>query len=818
MPRHPPRPFLQTSAVLATLTVVMFFDALFAGRTTVLGNQTTDLFSQFIGWRQFGFGELAKGHLALWNPHVYSGAPYFGGFQGALLYPPNWLFLILPLPVAINWSIALHVFLLGAFMNLWAARRGLHPAAACLAGALTMFCGAHFSHIYAGHLTNLCTMVWAPLILLAIDEIFVCGGKNETTAREFAGWGLLGAGALAMQIFAGHPQYVFYTGVAAAIYGALRFATALRERRRLPAKDGDAHRTPLQLAALAAIPLGGVALAAVQLLTGAQASRETVRSEALPYEFASMFSFPPENLLTLIAPKFFGDLSPADYFGRCYLWEMSLFLGVTALALAIYGAVGQRSTSNVQRPTSNKRARANESLSKSDVESCTLNVATERVVLVVTTLVLLLLALGAHTPLFRLLYSVVPGFDKFRGISKFIFPASLFLALLAAMGFDRLLKTRRVGRGFVIAIFVAGGVIGFVGLAIRAMDWLPVLRAISETHESYLLPQLFSNPAFAQKLRTVAETAQASASNSLLLASATALALGGLLVWMRSEARAVFAIGALAVLEVFVFARSTRETFDSKTVVMPEVKNFLDAHPGNYRIANLINPNSALATGAQDVWGNDPSLVRRYAEFMAFSQGLDPDKATQYVSFTRLDPLYAMLRLRYAFVPQNGQLGIAESPNPMPQVSLVGRYRVLEKRDAIFAAMRDGKFDPRGEVILEREPEPKPSGAANGTARVVASTTDWLDLEADTSQPAILLITDVYTPAWQASPLAGSVQQKYELMPANYTLRAVPLAAGHHHLRVEYKPRAFVIGAWISLFSLVMYAAVLAWWLRKPIK
>ena len=28
-------------------------------------------------------------------------------------------------------------------------------AAACLAGALVMFCGAHFSHIYAGHLTNL---------------------------------------------------------------------------------------------------------------------------------------------------------------------------------------------------------------------------------------------------------------------------------------------------------------------------------------------------------------------------------------------------------------------------------------------------------------------------------------------------------------------------------------------------------------------------------------------------------------------------------------------------------------------------------------
>ena len=790
MQRFPPRLSL---VLLLALTLAMFGDVLFSSGTRVLGNQNTDLFSQFVAWRQFGFGELAKGHLALWNPHVYSGAPYFGGFQAALLYPPNWIFLILPLAQAVNLSIALHVFLLGAFMNLWAARRGLHPAAACLAGALTMFCGGHFLHIYAGHLTNLCTMIWAPLVFLSIDELFVCFGKNETTAREVTGWCLLGAGAVAMQIFAGHPQYLFYTGVAAGFYCALRLV--------------ETKRHCGVLASLAAIPLAGAALAAVQLLTGAQASSETIRSEALPFEFASMFSLPPENLLTLLAPHFFGDLSPADYFGRCYLWEMSLFLGVTGFALAIYGAMSAGAQSEHRTPISeeNNRRACGVSFhfrrSISDVHSPLLPVT--------MVLILLVFALGAHTPLFQLLYDSVPGFNKFRGVSKFIFQTSLFLALLAGMGFDRLLKTRRVERAAVFAALGAGVALGIGALIVSDMDWPSVLRWIQRTGESYLASKSISNAGFI-------ENAKDGASHSLFIAAATFLALAGLLAWMRAEARAVYAIGALAVIEVFVFARSSRETFDSKSVVIPQVKNFLDQHPGDYRIANLFNPNSALAMNAQDMSGNDPSLVRRYAEFMAFTQGLDPDKATQYVNFAQLDALYSMLRLRYAFVPQNGQLGIAESPNPLPHVSLVGRHRVIGKRDAIFAAMRAQKFDPLGEVILEREPDPMPAQAdAKGTARVVASSTDWLEIEADTLQPAILLITDIYTPAWHATSLSDSAQTRYDLIPAHYILRAVPLAAGHHHLRVEYKPRAFTIGVWISILSLVGYIAVCGWWLRK---
>src|ERR1035437_4656288 len=99
---HTLRSGLATLGALGLLTLGMFGQVLFTPGERVLS-----------GWRQFGFDQLRHGNLALWNPHLFSGAPFFGGFQSALLYPPNALFLVLPLGPAINWSIALHVFLAG---------------------------------------------------------------------------------------------------------------------------------------------------------------------------------------------------------------------------------------------------------------------------------------------------------------------------------------------------------------------------------------------------------------------------------------------------------------------------------------------------------------------------------------------------------------------------------------------------------------------------------------------------------------------------------------------------------------------------------
>jgi len=74
------------------------------------------------------------------------------------------------------------------------------------------------------------------------------------------------------------------------------------------------------------------------MLTSLQAASESVRAGGVSYRFASMVSFAPENLLTLLTPGFFGDMLTVPYWGQWYLWEMCLFIGVSGLSLGLYGA------------------------------------------------------------------------------------------------------------------------------------------------------------------------------------------------------------------------------------------------------------------------------------------------------------------------------------------------------------------------------------------------------------------------------------------------------------------------------------------------
>ncbi|MCX8092050.1 MAG: hypothetical protein N3I86_14145, partial [Verrucomicrobiae bacterium] len=732
-------------------------DGLFGPSGRVLSSAQTDLAHQFVHWRKFGFEELRTGNLALWNPYIYGGAPFFGGFQSALLYPPNVLFLVLPLAAAVNWSIALHVFLTGAFMFAWAAHRGLHAWACVMCGALVMFGGTLFPHVYAGHLPNLCTMAWAPLVFLAVDKL---------AERPGFGGGLLGAFAVAMQILAGHPQYVFYTGIAALVYAGLNLRTATDRLKFVTAVLG--------------LYGGGAALGAVQLLTGLAESGETLRGAGLSYEFAAMFSFPPENLLTLVAPELFGNVREVPYWGRCHFWEMSLFFGASALALAVLGAARGGA----------KRRHA-----------------------VTMVVVLLVLALGANTPLFKFLYEWVPGFDRFRGTSKFAFPASLFLVLLAGLGVNELLsrgsalggvpppggralRATAVGTfGLAVALGIAAVWVHLaVGTNPTGSGWGRVMAAVRDTGELFLPSGLYSDPDFVRR-------AGRHAAASLGVASGTLALAGLLLLWSERQGRFALALAAVALVESAVFARRTVTWFELSAATPEAVKRFLAERPGDYRIANPAHPHSAMSLRVPELLGNDPGVLRRYAELVAFTQGQNPDEVLQHIPLTREHPLLGMLRLRFLFLAQGGErYRVAEFTNDLPRVLLVGAYKVLPNRDAIFNAMANPAFDPRREVILETEPEPRPApGEPDGEVRVVESSTDHLTVEARLRSPAILLITDAYSRHWRVRALTGSGQQAYRVMPANYCLRAIALAAGEHRLRLEYAPWGFAVGRWISL-------------------
>lgn len=742
---------------LSVLTMAIFADVLFFSEHLILSKYGTDISNQFMYWRDFGFSQLKNGNLALWNPHLFSGAPFFGGFQSALLYPPNLIFLILPLCKAINVSIALHIVLIGFFMYLWASARGLHPLASLFSAVLVMFSGPYFLHVYAGHLSNLCAMAWTPLVFLCIDRIF---------ERFSVNWSLIGILASSMLILAGHPQYVYYTALACVVYAALCLWQSSRHVRTI--------------ASLAFICLGSFMITSVQILSGLDAAGESVRSLG-SYSFAKMFSFPPENILTLLTPNIFGDMVGMPYWGRCYLWEMSLFISITGLALAVNGALyGKSSTRRFS---------------------------------ITMILILFILALGGHVPLFNLLYQWLPGFSSFRGTSKFIFPLSIFLIMLAGIGLDELLRNKRQGLAAVLIVFAAGLILAVCYLLLALSTdgsmawkfWKEMMQFIGETKESYLPYHVYSDADFIRESVIFS-------SKHFMTAAVTCLVLSLLLFMVRYFKASVYLIFLLGFLEIFMFANHYATAFDiRKAAKGPDsVSRFIKTHPGDYRILNLANPNSAMSIGAQDIWGHDPGVSLRYAEFMSFMQGMNPDQATQYLSFQKSHRLFRMLRCRYIFFANEGQITAVEIKDPMERIQLVSDWQIVKQRDEIFREMEKSSFDPEKTVILEASPLLESASGGNiGNCRIEDASINHLVIKAKLERAALLLITDSYSRGWKATPLAGSAQTAYQVMPANYTLMAIPLSAGVHHLRLAYLPGAFIFGKWMSLLSLIIFLIIL---------
>jgi hypothetical protein len=751
-------------AILCGMVLVMFADVFLSAEPLLLSKQGTDGDQLFLPWREFGFGQLRQGNLALWNPHILCGCPFMGGFQAALLYPVNWIHLVLPIHHAFNAEIALHVLIAGLGMYAWSWYRGASPLAALLAGVLLMFGAPFFFHLYPGHLTPLAVMAWSPLILLASD------GAND---RPSLAWCLLGAALVALQFLAGYPQYFFYTMVAVGLYRLLSF-TGLKP-------------WCWSLFCTCTMYAGGLAVASAELMLAWQASGESVRgNRGLPYELAASFSFPPENFVTLVAPNFFGNMDSLPYWGRCYLWEMSLFMGVTGIVLAIAGiCFGD---------AANRRSRL---------------VAAAMVVL------LLVLALGAHTPLFQLLYRYVPGFNKFRSNSKFIYPAAIFLCLLAAGGLDQLVLSARRGRMLGVAALAIAVLTGVAGLWIGIMGsgrgnlWTSTIDSIQASGESYFPTELFEHPEFS-------ELSARQATSSLYIGGGVGLLLATLLFAMPRFPRAtVIAIAVLAITEVLVWSWHHRPSFPLAAARQTELTEFMAAQPGDERSLNISEGYSAMKILGRDIAGYEPVVSRRYAEFIAMTQGEDPDQVDAYLDFRRYHDLYRMLRCRYLLLLENNRWQVGQVPGALPRLSLVNQYRVVTGRKQIFEALTGGQFNPAQQVVLESEPHPQPvQFKTAGTTRIVDASTDHLIIEAELAHPAILLVTDSYSEAWRAVALTGSVQQHYQVMPANYVLRAIPLEAGRHRLRLEYSPVAYRAGCWISLISLAGFVLLSCWQTR----
>lgn len=141
----------------------------------------------------------------LWNPSILGGAPFAADPLAGVWYPPNWLTVVLPLPLAFNLLLMAHLTWAGWGMYRWAQADGFSVWPSLL-GALA-FAGLPkaLAHIGAGHVSLICALSWTPWLMRNAE----CGRWNTKRHSSF----IIHRSALILAlIFLADPRWAVYAG------------------------------------------------------------------------------------------------------------------------------------------------------------------------------------------------------------------------------------------------------------------------------------------------------------------------------------------------------------------------------------------------------------------------------------------------------------------------------------------------------------------------------------------------------------------------------------------------------------------------------
>jgi hypothetical protein len=724
--------------------------------------QTAD-YTRYFDWiHAYVRDRLLAGHLPLWNPYNYAGQPFAANPQVTLFYPPSWLHLALPLPLAHRAMVVLHAVMAGTFMLMLLRRLKLGPLAA-LAGSLPWMLGSYFvANAVVGHLPMVFTAAWLPLAVWCYEGALARG--------RLAGYTTAGA-VMGVQVLAGEPQNCYYSGLALAAWALTRHAAGGRARAVL-------HRG---LPSLLVAGATAVLVAAVQLLPTLEMMAHSDRRQR-SYVFATSASFEPASALGFLLPwsssvrLILDDTTPPAPLVNLS-WEHAAYVGLLTLALA---AAARRRHSQWVLPS-----------------------------LVVLGLGSVL-SLGGATPLYRLLFAGLPGLALFRVPSRALLLVVFALSVLCAHGLQALLDGRRPRHwkwSMLVLLLAAAAAwtwalqAGIPVLVGDTFDRIPgAVRGragwITLSDRAGLLPlaALLLTAGFVAASGRLRPRALGPAAVALLaldlLAAQPALPLANTAAQAEQEALR---------LQLLREGTGTDEPFR------------VDMAPGH------IGALTALAARVENVNGYWPVALRRFYRYVHAQRGVAADPMTRHQLH---DPLYAttqpfalaLLNVRFASVlhpgwePGNQSYSLKSANRWMPRAWVVDRAEVVADEEAALARVAEPGFDFMGSVVLESAPALSlaGSGRAPGTARARRLDDAVLEIETETVRDGYLVLSEVHYPGWKAT-VDG---RPAPLQRADYVLTALPLPAGRHRVLYTYAPASVRAGAALTAVTALSLAVV----------
>lgn len=786
------------AAALLSLLLLAAFRGPLSGRLFYL----RDVAQNHYPIRHLVTERLASGELPLWDPYHGGGTPLLANPNNLVLHPTTALFAILPFDAAFTASILLQYVLLAWGGYLLGRALPVRREAAALLAALLSLSGPAAS---LASLPNVLSgFAWVPIGLSA--------------------WlrGLRPGGRLHLAIAALCAAVVLSTGEAASLWAFLLLGGVLGTTAGPPpGRTSPAGR--LCLPVLGAVLAAGLAIAAVQVLPAAGLLAESSRASGFAPSEGLKWSLQPVRLLELILPRLFGDptrLLPSSWWGGWlfegrYPFLASVHVGAVPCLLA--------AAAFLLDPRGAGRRRA----------------------LAVAFLLSLLLALGRHAALYRGLFEAIPPLRQIRYPERFLLAALCALAILAAIGLDRLLDRDAGGGRRALAGLAGAAGAGFVLATVLAAH--PSLADRLYAAGASVPPALLDAEDGAVLRGALLRSALWLFVEAALVALGAAIARRG-----GSPARAAAAgwgIVAAAGLSMVLAASPALSTAAPGWLKAPSPLRGLVGHgPGAPRLHHAPRPDGLSVWGTTDelAWGFrfdrfayvlstgrvdrvptilDPATDRMDLEAQArlgrALPGLTPAGRVRVLGIVRAGYLLA----HEAWDDPGLEAGIVLADLSRPPLRLY-RVRSVVPRARVVAraippphpgdparSLADTAYDPAREVIIEGAARPAgpPPGPA-GEARVMEEAPERLVLRVRAAVPGYLVIADAHASGWSAR-VDG---RRAAILRADGLFRAVAVPAGEHEVIMTYAPASVRIGLTLSLAAL---AGTIAWgvvaWRRR---
>lgn len=772
------------SAVALIFFVVVFFRELLSPDVII---NATDILTQDYFWHVFYHEKLHTSPSFLtWLPYINSGASFNGGLHqifipitliSTYLFPPN---------LAITASGLIHLFLAGLFTLMYARLIGLGFKASFLAATFFMLSTEIVSLINAGHIGKLNTVAMFPLVLFALERALQ---KRRFIDFVFAGV------ALSLQFYENHIQICFYSCIVVGIYFIWRSVNIFREEK-------DTKLIGRLYIYGTVMVLLFLSLSATSLNQWLEFKSQSERSEGTPYEFATTWSMPPQELATYIVPQLFG-LSRENYkdpgkikvfyWGEMPFTQTADYLGLLPLILAVIALIKCRG-----------RGR--------------------HVLLFLFIAVLFqILAMGKYTPIYYFFYKYL-GFGFFRVPKMNLFVVAFAVSIMAGYGAQWILeemdqKERPFLKRVVFWVLGSGVVIGLLAL-------------FANFNQSSLIQYFMSDLRGSGRAYnpSLVITRYRHALEGMWVASILMLICGGIFALRFKETvrrEAFFAI----LLGFFVFDVSL---LDSKFIGAIPMKDnayfskdtanrYFERDKGFFRVLNYIQdssmnsipyrvPNKYILYKIHSATGYEAVGTARYSAILD--------------SLSLEGNIVDLLNIKYIVMDKYGVPGavgdtvgkfdivvdedvkVLRNSNVLPRVFPVHDVRVIEDKELVLAWLDNPSFNPRKTVLLEDNVALHVSSSrpeTESTVEIVSYKDDEIRIDAGMADNGFVVLSEKYYPGWKAY-LDGKPAKIYQ---ADYILRAIYVPQGNHKLTVRYEPDSYWKGLYITLATFLIVAATI---------